>query len=117
MRLAVQNLPKALEDFNALMEGLAGMISSDEGCENPNQTWHLYEEMYRNCFLFIHTLPSGIGDALVTFFRYRHFIRRKLQIPREDTDSSESMSARSAYIVESDTLSDTLSDASESEVV
>ncbi|VDO13076.1 unnamed protein product [Rodentolepis nana] len=117
MRLVVWKLPKALEDFHALIECLPGMISGDESCENPQAILHLYEKMYRNCLLFVKTPSSGVEGALATFFRHRHLIRRKLHLHHEDIVSSESTSDSSVYIVETDELTDTLSEESESESV
>lgn len=117
MREAVQNVPKALEDFCAAIDGLPDVILNDEECDNPDEALNVYEETYKNCLLFVQRPPSGIKTALSVFFQNKRFIRSKLQLPLEENDSNGTMSAGSVYIVNSDPLSDTLSNESEFDIV
>ncbi|KAM3172298.1 hypothetical protein ACTXT7_014826 [Hymenolepis weldensis] len=117
MRQAVQNVPKALEDFYAAIDGLPDVILNDEECGNPDEALIVYEETYKNCLLFVQPPPSGIENTLSVFFQNKRFIRSKLQLPPEENVSNDTMSIGSVYIVNSDPLSDTLSNESEFDIV
>ncbi|KAM3185160.1 hypothetical protein ACTXT7_006905 [Hymenolepis weldensis] len=117
MRRAVQNLPKALENFYIAIGGLPHVILNDEECENPNKALNLYEKTYKNCLLFVQTPPSGTENALAVFFGYKRFIRSKLRLPLCENDFNDTISVESVYIINSDASSDNQSNASGFDVI
>lgn len=110
MRQAVQNLPKALENFYSAVGDLPYVILNDEGCKNPYKVLNFYGKTYKNCLLFVQTPPSETGNALAAFFEYRRFIRSKLRLPLCEHYFNDTMSV---CIINSDASSDYQSIASE----